>query len=248
MRRLIYLILGIALLLGLTIPMNTPTLAASSGPNGGSTFASVSFTGADDPWSNPDRAVSSNNQYATATIGGSSDVTYYLRATGFGFSIPAGSTIDGIQIGIERNAICVGSCTSNVRDYRVRMVKGGTIGTTDRADTSTNWPTSDATATYGGAGDLWGTTWTVADINNAATGVVISATRTSGGDKTARVDYISMIVYYTPPVTYTITAIAGAGGTISPSGAVSVIGGSNQAFDIPPNTSYIVSDMEPSPL
>jgi hypothetical protein len=42
---------------------------------------------------------------------------------------------------------------------------------------------------------------------------------------------------------YTITASAGAGGTISPSGAVSVTSGSGKTFAITPNSGYLVSDV-----
>ncbi len=44
-------------------------------------------------------------------------------------------------------------------------------------------------------------------------------------------------------ITYTITASAGANGTISPSGAVGVTSGANQAFTITPNTGYKVQDV-----
>ncbi len=43
--------------------------------------------------------------------------------------------------------------------------------------------------------------------------------------------------------TYTITASAGSGGTISPSGAVSVSQGDNQAFTITPNSGMAISDV-----
>jgi hypothetical protein len=43
--------------------------------------------------------------------------------------------------------------------------------------------------------------------------------------------------------TYTITASAGTGGTISPSGAVSVNHGANQTFAITPNTGYGITDV-----
>lgn len=44
--------------------------------------------------------------------------------------------------------------------------------------------------------------------------------------------------------TYTITASAGAGGSISPSGSVSVNSGADQAFTITPDTGYQVSDVQ----
>jgi len=46
-----------------------------------------------------------------------------------------------------------------------------------------------------------------------------------------------------PPVTYTITASAGANGGISPSGDVTVIEGQDQTFDITPDPGYQVADV-----
>jgi hypothetical protein len=45
------------------------------------------------------------------------------------------------------------------------------------------------------------------------------------------------------PVNYTIDASAGAGGSISPSGMVSVPGGMNQTFDIIPDFGYTIEDV-----
>jgi hypothetical protein len=44
--------------------------------------------------------------------------------------------------------------------------------------------------------------------------------------------------------TYTITATAGTGGSISPFGSVSVNHGSNQTFNITPNTGYVIADVK----
>lgn len=40
-------------------------------------------------WSNPSNAASSNDSYATAS--GAGGTTHYLKATNFGFAIPAGA-------------------------------------------------------------------------------------------------------------------------------------------------------------
>ncbi len=47
-----------------------------------------------------------------------------------------------------------------------------------------------------------------------------------------------------PGQTYTVTASAGSGGTISPSGTVSVSSGSNQAFTITPDAGYHLSNLQ----
>lgn len=171
---------------------------ADSNTKNGSVFSSTSFSGADNQWSNPNNAASSDNSYATASIDHSSSVTYYLKATGFGFSIPAGSTINGIQVMVEKQESCNSySCSSHVYDNQVHIVKNNTVGSTDRSSNSA-WSDNDTTTTYGSPTDLWGQSWTASDINNSNFGFVISAKRTSGGDRTAKVDSIQVKVYYTP--------------------------------------------------
>jgi hypothetical protein len=48
---------------------------------------------------------------------------------------------------------------------------------------------------------------------------------------------------FIPATTYTITATAGTGGTISPSGSVSVYEGDDQKFDFTPNAGYEIADV-----
>jgi cysteine-rich repeat protein len=139
-------------------------------------------------WSNPANAEVSDDMYALAAAGGMP--TQYLRATNFGFTIPGAAVIDGIMVNVERR-----SAAATVFDARVRIIKGGVIGTTDLSNPpSSKWPTMDAVASYGGNSELWGVTWTAADINSSAFGFVISAN--DGGVDTAAVDFISIKVFY----------------------------------------------------
>jgi hypothetical protein len=62
---------------------------------------------------------------------------------------------------------------AGVYDDKVRIIKGGTVGSTDRA-VANAWRSTPTTTVYGGPSDLWGETWTYADINSAAFGVAIS--------------------------------------------------------------------------
>ena len=65
---------------------------------------------------------------------------------------------------------------SALQDAVVKIVKSdGSIGTTDKADTSTNWTGTDTYFSYGSYSDLWGESWTDTDINNTNFGVVIAA-------------------------------------------------------------------------
>lgn len=135
----------------------------------------------------------SDDSYATASMT-SGQVSHYLVATGYNFSIPAGAIILGIQPKIERSHTNVAN--GQINDSKVRIVKGGVIGTTDRADT-TNWSGSDTTITYGSSTDLWGLTWTAADINANNFGFAISVVFPGGiGVDVPQVDYMPITVFY----------------------------------------------------
>lgn len=118
-----------------------------------------------------------------------STASQYLKATNFGFTIPGGSVIEGIVVEIERK----GSVANQSEDNRVRIVKAGAIGATDKASAA-DWPTSDAYASYGLFNDLWGETWTAAEINASDFGVAISAYALANG--TSSIDHIRITVYY----------------------------------------------------
>ena len=170
---------------------------AASGPNSGSTFASDSSVGTKS-WTGPSNAASSNNSYASVSgFPTLSSLSYYLKCTNFGFSIPSGATIDGIVVEIERKGTNFGS--QKCYDDILKLIKGGAYVGSNKADTSTAWPSSDAYATYGGASDLWGTTWTDSDINSANFGVGLSTRMTCDGKNgvASNVDHVRITVYYT---------------------------------------------------
>jgi len=142
--------------------------SASVGPDAPATAVSDPAVGSV-AWMNPTYAEASDGSYATATL--TLTPSEYLKLTNFGFAIPTGSTINGIVVEVQRANIGSGT----VIDNAIRIVKSdGSIGTTDKSS-ATAWPSSEAYATYGGAGDLWGETWTATDINNSNFGVAISA-------------------------------------------------------------------------
>lgn len=183
---------------------------ASQGPNNPGTGANDNSFGTT-AWADPGNITSSNNAYATAEPVAASS-TQYLKATNFGFSIPGGSTIDGIELKIERHSDD-GDFNSTGKDSRVRLVKGGTVQTTDKASAAM-WSLTDAVATYGGAADLWGTTWTADDINSSGFGAVLSmlGVNLPDTDGYGAVDHMTLRVYYTassPPVNSVAPAVSG---------------------------------------
>lgn len=127
--------------------------------------------------------------YVTPTV---TTETQYLKVTDFDFAIPSDATIVGISVQISKYSDSDGG---DITDSKVRIVKGGTIGTTDKAKTD-NWSTTQAYSSYGGQTDLWGETWTYSDINSTGFGVAISAIADAVGP-TAYIDHVKIAVYYT---------------------------------------------------
>jgi hypothetical protein len=168
---------------------------ASEGPNSPGSLSDNSGTGSS-AWSDTGNAASSNNSYASASGLKTTVSSHYLVAEGFGFSLPSGATVDGIVVEIERYRES-GGFAGGVVDNRVRIIRNGTIGSTDKASGS-SWPTSDGTATYGSSSDLWGETWSHSDINASNFGVALSAKGTSSLNAgTGYVDHIKVTVHYT---------------------------------------------------
>lgn len=182
------------------VPPTTPEegVADFLGPR----FAGSATTDATAPsgvtvWSNPTNVFASDDARATAALtvatGGH---TNFLKATNFGFAVPSGATINGIVVRVEHSATGgIGANTAG--DVYVYIVKGGSIMTTVNKAIGVYWPTSDTVATYGSSTDLWGQTWTVADINASNFGFAQTASMGSSNDTTARIDAITITVYYT---------------------------------------------------
>ena len=73
------------------------------------------------PWFPPGNATASDNLYAQAAPGGVP--SQYLKATNFGFNIPAPAQIQGIEVFVERR-----SSAGSIIDAPARIVKGNVIG------------------------------------------------------------------------------------------------------------------------
>lgn len=169
---------------------------ASQGPQSPGTAGNNSGVGSID-WSSPNNAKVSDNAYATVSPSPFDVLSHYLTVSNFGFTIPAGATINGITVEIERKASANG--VNNITDNSVKIIKSsGSLGATNKADTVSLWPTSDAFATYGSAADVWGETWLSSDINNANFGVAIAVNMNYSTTVTASIDFIRITVDYTP--------------------------------------------------
>jgi len=153
---------------GTTIETNGQCISA--GPNNPSSSSNNTTIGTVN-LSNTGNVYVSDNSRASGTALVLGNKTHYLVSSGYGFSLPSYAVICGITVDIEKRAT---GLLQDVEDYSVRIVKGSTVMGDDKAQPGT-WGFSDAYVSYGGPSDLWGVSWTHADINSSNFGVEISA-------------------------------------------------------------------------
>ena len=86
-----------------------------------------------------------------------------------------------------------------LQDNTVQLLKNGSATGSNKAS-ATTWPNTGtlSTVTYGSSTDLWGTTWTAADVNDVDFGLRFVAKNVAAATSTASVDSITITVYYTP--------------------------------------------------
>jgi hypothetical protein len=134
LKTLPFLLLALILGLSLSAVLNTatPIFAATSGPLNAGAGANVTGIGAV-AWANASNIQTPGSPYATysGTNTNPNNVSQYLQGTTYGFSIPADSTIDGIQVTINRNGTRAGLINNEagIYDNAVYLVKNGNIQT-----------------------------------------------------------------------------------------------------------------------
>ena len=177
------------------------TFAQTQGPLSGGSFTTSVIAGSNKTWTSTSDASPSDNVYTSFgnLNGGVGSYTDYLVASDFGFSVPAGCVISGILVEVERSDV-----NRKTSDYSVRIVKAKTITGAERASGMV-YPAGDTYESFGSSSDLWGETWTDADINDNGFGVAIAAQRSEAGSTTdGMIDDVRITVFYnfnTLPVT-----------------------------------------------
>jgi len=151
------------------------------------TSATPPTTASGTNWGTPANVLTQDATYTTFT--GTSGT--YLQITGFGFAIPAGSTINGVQATVWGTSS--GSNATN-RTIRVNLTTNGTAAAgTNKTQALT---TSNASYALGTTSDLWGATLTPANVNTSTFGVLIRDNDTTSSG-TFSMDYVSLTITYT---------------------------------------------------
>jgi polyhydroxyalkanoate synthesis regulator phasin len=153
------------------------------------------------PWSNPGNSIGTpDGTFATVSFSGiQTNGVHSLVGWNMGgssFNIPSTAKIKGIELKITRN-----SNNTNIVDSIIQLAKfvdGSTFsGTSTNKSAASAWGTSTNTVTFGGPTDLWGLTWTPAEINDPNFGWRIRPTNLNIFTAyIARVDAVEILVYF----------------------------------------------------
>jgi hypothetical protein len=140
-------------------------------------------------WTNPQNIELADSTAATSTPGLPFS-TQDLRGGVFGFTIPLTATINGILLEVNASTLT----TNNVYHFNMVVLEGGGGASANRA--AGNLTTTITTFSFGGPADLWGTTWTPAQINAGGfVGNVSFSAASAGG--TIAVDFFRITVTFT---------------------------------------------------
>ena len=173
---------------------------ALAGPSAPTSASQTPVTGTV-AWGTPSNIETSGASYATLLVNATSIASENLMGEGFGFSIPSGATINGIVVSI---AIVNTPLSSYCGLDSVQLLKAGAVAGTAKTGTFTS------TQSFGSSSDLWGTTWTPAQINAAGFGVAVTGGGTNYyGSVTVQTNAWLVTVYYTPAGSGAIASVSG---------------------------------------
>lgn len=152
-------------------------------------------TSSDSDFTNTTNAYASDNSYAT-----NSGRAGTAAFTGFGFSIPVGATIDGIEVTLEHKV----SVSTAYMNLYLRNSSNNTfpfLGNTSPTNDKSTSSTTDETTTFGSSSYLWNASLTPEIVNSSDFGVFMSGEPSSPFPPlTYSLDHIQMRIYYTADV------------------------------------------------
>ncbi|MEI6815237.1 MAG: T9SS type A sorting domain-containing protein [Bacteroidota bacterium] len=150
-------------------------------------------------WVNAVNVEHNDNLYATATLlpfdscsnHGDCYFTKDFYSTDYGFHIPASATIVGIEVTIVKKS----GVPNSIIDSVVKLLKNNLQVGVNFASTE-YYNINDSVYYYGGPTDLWGASWTPADINNSLFGVAFKPINKSLIRQSVSLNWIGIKVYY----------------------------------------------------
>lgn len=188
-------------------------------------------------WNNLTNALTNNSQYAVAAFTSGSTISEFLYVSAFAFALPSTAVIEGIQATVKRKA--VGPVTDNYVGLIYTNAGSPTITSPDKGS-ATTWSAVNEVVLYGGAADLWNSTWNTTLINDSAFGLAISADGDGSLNNQASIDYVQLSISYHQVINHTPTGGGSCAGsaTVSykisqtPSGGARLAGHGSTNFNI----------------
>jgi len=163
----------------------------------GTTAGDRTITGGDSNWLNSGNITADDTSNATWEPSGLQQ-SNGLAASNFDFSsIPAGSTIDGIEI---RAGDFKASVDSPAWDVLRLILADDSDGTENKNGELIAWTGSDQTDEAGGSSDLWSETIGLSDVQDVDWGFFVGGSG-DGFGSLLEIDFLQMKVYFTaaPP-------------------------------------------------
>lgn len=142
-------------------------------------------------WQNPTNAQAEDGAFSTATVLTVDDLTDYLRATNFGFTIPVGSTINFVRDSVKCKEVIGAGDPLLLSDFSYKNGYGGSFPTSALTSPTLQWLQFNDQNTD---------TWNVSELNAVTSGFAI--TLLSGNTNLPdifSVDAFKRTVDYTPP-------------------------------------------------
>lgn len=143
-------------------------------------------------WTNPGNIGANDGNLATAVFPAGAATSEDLIGSNFNFSIPSTAIIDGILLEINYQDI---TGAGTVSERVIQLLKGGTLTGVNRS-TSATIPPAATTVSFGGSSDLWGATWTPADINGTGFSAVFIAISPGGAIDAIGVDFFRITIFF----------------------------------------------------
>lgn len=168
------------------------TAGSGDETNSPSSYANKDAEWTEDGGSNS--AYSSDDRYAGQTSTNNRGCDYLS----FGFNIPSGAAINGIEVSLEGHRS--GGFFSPYK-FSAQLIKNE-IEVGDEKVVANNYGWWDSIQTVGGSSDLWGTYWTRDDIIASNFGVRVETDTAGFFPGTMYLDHVVIKVYYSQPVNY----------------------------------------------
>lgn len=152
-------------------------------------------------YTNPTNIQAHDDTCAKSPLQPSMSSSGTLYAAQFGFSVPAGATVNGIEVTVHAHGDVDGLGCTEIRLGNKNGSAMTLIGTKKyfMASPFFGYPTENTDHVFGSSTDKWGATLTPDVVNNSNFGCDFIAINYAGGGATqyAYVDCITMTVYYT---------------------------------------------------